>query len=207
MTYSLRFKYITDVKTANYQVVAYELVQYDPSGGTFTLTFPANPTQGEVVSIKNTTFDPSPITISSANNVETHVGLVVTSFTIRQEDFFAQWSFDAVNSIWRLIGFSKPLFIPEPWDYVGANLTLGTNTQIPLTFQTDFFPTAVFFQSDGAGNMQCIRPFGGFFDLTAYINFIATGNNQDGTAQILLVTIAGTPTIKQGLGLVSSSAL
>jgi hypothetical protein len=206
MTFRYPWENITDIKVANYQMVAYELVQYNASGGTFTLTFPATPTHGEVVGIKNVAFDETSIAISSAFNVETPLGQSLTSFNIEQSLLSIAWSFDAVNSVWRLVYRYIPLYIPEPWVYTGVDLTIGTNTPVPVTFQTDFLPSPVFFQAN-AGNLECIRQFRGYFDLIGYFNFIATGNNQDGTVDFETYAVAGTPTLNQGFGLVGSSAV
>ena len=206
MTFSYRFQYITDVQTTNHQMIGYTLVQYNASGGTFTIDFPLAPTDGEVVAIKNVAFNDTPITIVSVNDVETPVGGQSATFEVRQEQVYAEWTFDLDNAVWRLTGISKPLFIPELWTYQGIDLALGTDTPIPLTFLTNFFPAPVFFQAN-AGNLECVRNFNGYFDLTGFFNFIAGGNNQDGTVEVELYAVAGTPTLLQGFGLVASSAV
>ena len=206
MTFDYRHKYLTDIKTANYQMVAYDSVQYDASGGTFTIDFPLAPTDGEVVAIKNTVFNDAPITLVSVNNVETHIGLILNNFTVAQEEVYIEWAFDLDNAIWRLTSFTKAAFIPEIWNYQGIDLLLGTDTPIPLTFLTNFFPSPVFFQAN-AGNMECVRNFNGYFDLTGFFNFVAGANNQDGTVEVELYSVAGTPVFLQGFGLVASSAV
>jgi hypothetical protein len=208
MTFSYPYKYVTPVKVANYDMLPYELVQFDPTGGTYTLSFPPNttytaePTHGEIVGIKNVTFSDLSITISSTYPVESPVGLELTSFDVAQQDVSLQWCFDANNSVWRLLTYSKPFYIPEVWVTTG-DVVLGTGTQLPLVFQTDFFPLSVFFQAN-SGDIECIRNFGGYIDLIAYIEFVATTNNQEGLCDIDLIAITGTPSIRQGYGIVAS---
>jgi len=207
MTFLYPFQIVTDIKTVNYQIVAYELVLYDASAGTFTLTFPANPTHGEVVGIKNINDGPNIITLASAFNVETTVGLVSTSFTTRQEFLSVEWVFDLTNSIWRRLDKSSSFNIPEPWYSSGGNILLGTNTQIPVAFLPEFVSSPISFESDGSGAVRCIRDFQGFFDLNAYVEFVASSINQDGEVKVELYIVTGTPAINQGFGMVTSSSV
>lgn len=93
----------TSLKTANYTVTAGQRVPYDASGGTFTLTAPASPSQGERWAVKETADDATAITIAgNGSNIEDPVGGTVgASFSLGLAYVSVEWEYD--GTAWRVI--------------------------------------------------------------------------------------------------------
>lgn len=93
----------TSLKTANYTATAGQRVPYDASGGTFTLTAPASPSQGERWAVKETADDATAITIAgNGSNIEDPVGGTVgASFSLGLAYVSVEWEYD--GTAWRVI--------------------------------------------------------------------------------------------------------
>lgn len=92
---------VTAVKTANYTASAGDLVRYNPSGGTFTITFPAVPSTDDQVGTKNVNSSTASITLAgNGNNVESPATYsVAASQTITGDGIALIYQYDGTNWI------------------------------------------------------------------------------------------------------------
>lgn len=95
----------TATKTANYTAAVGEHVLYDGGGGTFTVTLPASPSEGDKVGVMEVGGDfEADITVSAGSNtLVKDSGQVGTTMNFGGRRVSITWQFDAVNSIWRII--------------------------------------------------------------------------------------------------------
>lgn len=99
--------------TAAYTASSWERVPYDPSGGTFTITLPDEPADGDQVQIKNTTNDDTAITIDgSGNDVEdtTEAGIFASTTSLEGHFGVVVFQYDDENGEWTIVSIQNAGF-------------------------------------------------------------------------------------------------
>ncbi|NIM50438.1 MAG: hypothetical protein GTO22_14510 [Gemmatimonadales bacterium] len=96
----------TDIKTANHTASVGELVMYDTSAGTFTITAPATPSNGDRFGVKNADPDFSvAVTIDgNSTNIENPNAAFdvssITSFDVAVDGLGVEWVYSSAASAW-----------------------------------------------------------------------------------------------------------
>lgn len=86
-------------QTANYAAAVSELVPYDPSGGSFTITLPTGAAEGAQIIVKNDTIDSTEITVDTAG-AETIDGAATFALNLSRQA--VTFIYDGVSA-WRAI--------------------------------------------------------------------------------------------------------
>jgi hypothetical protein len=94
----------TTVKTTNYTGNSWEHIKYDPSGGTFTITFPPSPAIGDKIGTKNVTASAISITVNgNGNNLEGPLapGTTAASVSVGGAGRSLIWQYD--GTVWWVV--------------------------------------------------------------------------------------------------------
>lgn len=94
----------TTVKTTNYTGNSWEHIKYDPSGGTFTITFPPSPSIGDKIGTKNVTASAISITVNgNGNNLEGPLapGTTAASVSVGGAGRSLIWQYD--GTVWWVV--------------------------------------------------------------------------------------------------------
>jgi len=92
----------TSVKTTNYTATVGEVVRFDSSGGTFTVTLPASPVAGDIVELEEDVGDDTFVTVDgNGNNVQDVLSPQLNS-TVLVGGQYTNHSWRYNGSAWRL---------------------------------------------------------------------------------------------------------
>jgi hypothetical protein len=112
------------VKTANYTLSAFERIIADSSGGSFTVSLPASPSVGDVVTIADgDNWANNPVTVSrNGSTIEGDSTDLILNISSIQVEFIYS------GSTWEVYAFTGPA--PLPWFYKDSNFTLEVNQRV-----------------------------------------------------------------------------
>ena len=153
---------------------------YDASGGTFTITLPAGPADGQWVGLKEVGGVATVLTVDgNGPDLESAItlGNFLSSALIGGAGAFTRWYFD--GSVWRIEDSSIVGGFTELWD--GTPITPVSSTATPIVWTLDDpsgFGNIYFEWISATSVLRCIQPFRGTITLQANWDAVL-GSNQD----------------------------
>ncbi len=131
----------TETKTTTYQALAGEAVVVDASGGDFTVTAPATPSDGDIFAVKHVaatglvTVDSGDAAFVESQLASIAAGTAVLTYGIGN---YVQWQYNAVGDIWLAVSIAKTVPWSEVWQGTAQTPMAGVAAPIVWTFVPAF---------------------------------------------------------------------
>ena len=166
----------TATKTTTYQALAGEAVIVDASGGDFTVTAPAAPSDGDVFAVKHIAAT-GIVTVDSGDAalIESQLASISASTSVFTYGIgnYVQWQYNAVGDVWLAVSIAKTVAWSEIWQGTAQTPMAGVAAPIIWTFAPAFVGQVSLIATHVGGTFT----FNGEYDVRAnFVDSLVTFN-------------------------------
>ncbi len=173
----------TATQTTTYQALAGEAVIVDASGGDFTVTAPAAPSDGDVFAVKHIS-GTGVVTVDSGDAllIESQLASIAASTSVITYGIgnYVQWQYNAIGDVWLAVSVAKTVAWSEVWQGTAQTPMAGVAAPIVWTFVPAFVGQVSLIATHVGGTFA----FSGDFDVRlnvvdSLVTFNLATNNSD----------------------------